>query len=117
VSETNAPPATPRNALPFTLTFHSHPNLSLSPFTRAADNLGAVSHVKVSFEMPAFTADGDSVGVLRILDAIRSEGLEKTCRFYQASTSELFGDTPKRRPGGGEGNESPGNEPPGKRIT
>jgi GDPmannose 4,6-dehydratase len=54
-------------------------------------NLGAMSHVKVSFDMPEYTADCDGVGVLRMLDAIRSAGLEKTVRFYQASTSELYG--------------------------
>jgi len=54
-------------------------------------NLGAMSHVKVSFDMPEYTADCDGVGVLRMLDAIRAAGLEKTVRFYQASTSELYG--------------------------
>jgi GDPmannose 4,6-dehydratase len=54
-------------------------------------NLGAMSHVKVSFDMPEYTADCDGVGVLRMLDAIRSAGLEKEVRFYQASTSELYG--------------------------
>eukprot|EP00586_Coscinodiscus_wailesii_P002801 CAMPEP_0172479968 /NCGR_PEP_ID=MMETSP1066-20121228/4813_1 /TAXON_ID=671091 /ORGANISM="Coscinodiscus wailesii, Strain CCMP2513" /LENGTH=379 /DNA_ID=CAMNT_0013240857 /DNA_START=110 /DNA_END=1249 /DNA_ORIENTATION=+ len=54
-------------------------------------NLGAMSHVKVSFDMPEYTADSDGVGVLRMLDAIRSAGLEKEVRFYQASTSELYG--------------------------
>jgi GDPmannose 4,6-dehydratase len=54
-------------------------------------NLAAMSHVKVSFDMPEYTADADGTGVLRMLDAIRSAGLEKTCRFYQASTSELYG--------------------------
>lgn len=54
-------------------------------------NLGAMSHVKVSFDMPEYTADCDGVGVLRMLDAIRSCGLEKSVRFYQASTSELYG--------------------------
>jgi len=54
-------------------------------------NLGAMSHVKVSFDMPEYTADCDGVGVLRMLDAIRACGLEKKCRFYQASTSELYG--------------------------
>mmetsp|Transcript_2710 Transcript_2710/g.4054 ORF Transcript_2710/g.4054 Transcript_2710/m.4054 type:complete len:363 (+) Transcript_2710:49-1137(+) len=54
-------------------------------------NLGAMSHVKVSFEMSEYTADVDGIGVLRILNAIRSCGLEKTCKFYQASTSELYG--------------------------
>jgi len=54
-------------------------------------NLGAMSHVKVSFDMPEYTADCDGVGVLRMLDAIRSAGMEKSVRFYQASTSELYG--------------------------
>uniref|UniRef100_A0A7S2PLW2 GDP-mannose 4,6-dehydratase n=1 Tax=Leptocylindrus danicus TaxID=163516 RepID=A0A7S2PLW2_9STRA len=54
-------------------------------------NLGAMSHVKVSFDMPEYTADCDGVGVLRMLDAIRASGLEKSVRFYQASTSELYG--------------------------
>jgi len=54
-------------------------------------NLGAMSHVKVSFDMPEYTADCDGVGVLRMLDAIRAAGLEKSVRFYQASTSELYG--------------------------
>jgi len=54
-------------------------------------NLAAQSHVKVSFEVPEYTADADGLGTLRILEAIRFLGMEKTCRFYQASTSELFG--------------------------
>lgn len=54
-------------------------------------NLGAQSHVAVSFESPEYTADVDALGVLRILEAIRLLGLEKKTRFYQASTSELFG--------------------------
>jgi GDPmannose 4,6-dehydratase len=54
-------------------------------------NLGAMSHVKVSFDMPEYTADCDGLGVLRMLDAIRAAGLEKEVRFYQASTSELYG--------------------------
>lgn len=54
-------------------------------------NLAAQSHVKVSFEVPEYTADADAVGTLRLLEAVRVAGLEKTCRFYQASTSELFG--------------------------
>jgi GDPmannose 4,6-dehydratase len=54
-------------------------------------NLGAMSHVKVSFDMPEYTADCDGVGVLRMLDAIRAAGLEKEVKFYQASTSELYG--------------------------
>lgn len=54
-------------------------------------NLGAMSHVKVSFDMPEYTADADGVGVLRMLDAIRAAGMEKEVRFYQASTSELYG--------------------------
>jgi GDPmannose 4,6-dehydratase len=54
-------------------------------------NLAAMSHVKVSFEIPEYTADIDGVGTLRLLNAIRSSGLEKKTRFYQASTSELYG--------------------------
>ena len=54
-------------------------------------NLAAQSHVQVSFDSPEFTADVDATGVLRILEAVRACGLEKTCRIYQASTSELYG--------------------------
>ncbi len=54
-------------------------------------NLGAQSHVGISFETPEYTANVDGLGTLRLLEAIRLLGLEKTCRFYQASTSELFG--------------------------
>lgn len=54
-------------------------------------NLAAQSHVKVSFEVPEYTADANAIGTLRLLEAVRIVGLEKTCRFYQASTSELFG--------------------------
>ncbi len=62
-------------------------------------NLGAQSHVAVSFEAPEYTADVDALGTLRILEAIRFLGLEKKTRFYQASTSELYGlvqETPQR---------------------
>ena len=62
-------------------------------------NLGAQSHVAVSFEAPEYTADVDAVGTLRILEAIRFLGLEQKTRFYQASTSELYGlvqETPQR---------------------
>ncbi|WP_127557320.1 GDP-mannose 4,6-dehydratase [Nioella ostreopsis] len=62
-------------------------------------NLGAQSHVAVSFEAPEYTADVDAIGTLRLLEAIRFLGLEKTTRFYQASTSELYGlvqETPQR---------------------
>lgn len=62
-------------------------------------NLAAQSHVAVSFEEPEYTANSDAVGVLRLLEAIRIIGLEKQCRFYQASTSELYGlvqETPQR---------------------
>ncbi|MDR7085709.1 GDPmannose 4,6-dehydratase [Aeromicrobium panaciterrae] len=55
-------------------------------------NLAAQSHVKVSFEMPEYTASADAIGTVRLLEAIRSANLE--CRFYQASTSEMFGATP-----------------------
>jgi GDPmannose 4,6-dehydratase len=54
-------------------------------------NLGAMSHVAVSFEKPEYTADVDAMGTLRLLEAIRILGLEKKTRFYQASTSELYG--------------------------
>ena len=54
-------------------------------------NLAAQSHVQVSFDSPEFTADVDAVGVLRILEAVRTNHLEKTCKIYQASTSELYG--------------------------
>jgi GDPmannose 4,6-dehydratase len=62
-------------------------------------NLGAQSHVAVSFESPEYTADVDAIGTLRILEAIRILGLEKITRFYQASTSELYGlvqETPQK---------------------
>jgi len=62
-------------------------------------NLGAQSHVAVSFESPEYTADVDGMGALRILEAIRILGLEKKTRFYQASTSELYGlvqETPQK---------------------
>jgi GDPmannose 4,6-dehydratase len=62
-------------------------------------NLGAQSHVAVSFESPEYTADVDGLGTLRMLEAIRILGLEKKTRFYQASTSELYGlvqETPQR---------------------
>jgi GDPmannose 4,6-dehydratase len=54
-------------------------------------NLGAQSHVAVSFEAPEYTADVDALGALRLLEAIRFLGLEDSCRYYQASTSELYG--------------------------
>ena len=54
-------------------------------------NLAAQSHVQVSFDSTEFTADVDATGVLRVLEAVRQCGLEKTCRIYQASTSELYG--------------------------
>ena len=62
-------------------------------------NLGAMSHVAVSFESPEYAADVDAMGTIRLLEAIRINGLEKKTRFYQASTSELFGEvqeTPQR---------------------
>jgi GDPmannose 4,6-dehydratase len=62
-------------------------------------NLGAQSHVAVSFESPEYTADVDAMGTLRLLEAIRILGLEEKCRFYQASTSELYGlvqETPQK---------------------
>lgn len=54
-------------------------------------NLAAQSHVQVSFDVPEYSGDVDALGVLRMLEAIRILGMEKTCRFYQASTSELYG--------------------------
>jgi GDPmannose 4,6-dehydratase len=54
-------------------------------------NLAAQSHVQVSFETPEYTANADALGTLRLLEAIRVLGLNQTCRFYQASTSEMFG--------------------------
>lgn len=54
-------------------------------------NLAAQSHVQVSFDVPEYSGDVDALGVVRMLEAIRILGLEKTCRFYQASTSELYG--------------------------
>jgi len=62
-------------------------------------NLGAQSHVQVSFDTPEYTANSDALGTLRLLEAIRVLGLEKTTRFYQASTSEMFGkvqETPQK---------------------
>ena len=62
-------------------------------------NLAAQSHVAVSFEAPEYTADVDALGPLRLLEAIRILGVERSCRFYQASTSELYGlvqETPQR---------------------
>ena len=62
-------------------------------------NLAAMSHVAVSFEIPEYTANADGIGALRILEAIRLLGMEKRCRFYQASSSELYGlvqETPQK---------------------
>ncbi|MCS6800105.1 MAG: GDP-mannose 4,6-dehydratase [Myxococcota bacterium] len=59
-------------------------------------NLAAQSHVAVSFETPEYTANADALGTLRLLEAIRILGLERKTRFYQASTSELFGNAPER---------------------
>ena len=57
-------------------------------------NLAAQSHVQVSFETPEYTANSDALGTLRLLEAIRILGMEKKTRFYQASTSELYGNAP-----------------------
>jgi GDPmannose 4,6-dehydratase len=59
-------------------------------------NLAAQSHVAVSFQMPEYTTNVDALGTLRLLEAVRAVGIEKTVRIYQASTSELFG---KQKPG------------------
>jgi len=66
---------------------HSYPNMERLEIY----NLGAMSHVKVSFDMPEYCADADGVGTLRLLEGIRSAGIMDKCRFYQASTSELYG--------------------------
>jgi GDPmannose 4,6-dehydratase len=66
---------------------HSYPNMERLEIY----NLGAMSHVKVSFDMPEYCADADGTGTLRLLEAIRSAGIMDKCRFYQASTSELYG--------------------------
>ena len=58
-------------------------------------NLGAQSHVQVSFDTPEYTANADAIGVLRLLEAIRILKLSRSVRFYQASTSELYGNTPE----------------------
>lgn len=60
-------------------------------------NLAAQSHVKVSFDVPEYTAETDAVGTLRMLEAVRILGMEKKTRIYQASTSELFGKCRKCR--------------------
>src|SRR5690606_40861377 len=57
-------------------------------------NLGAQSHVQVSFETPEYTANADALGPLRLLEAIRILKMEKRVRFYQASTSDLYGNMP-----------------------
>jgi len=54
-------------------------------------NLAAMSHVKVSFDTPEYTANADGIGTLRILEAVRLLGMEKKTKIYQASTSELYG--------------------------
>ena len=61
-------------------------------------NLAAQSHVKVSFDVPEYTAEADAVGTLRLLEAVRICGLEKSCRIYQASTSELYGKVQEAKP-------------------
>lgn len=70
-------------------------------------NLAAQSHVKVSFEMPEYTANTDGIGTLRLLEAIRVNWLEKKTRFYQASTSEMFGGVGFNMPETGYTEESP----------
>lgn len=88
--------------------------LDLSALTRALEeikpdevyNLAAISHVGYSFRNPIMTADVTGKGVLNLLEAIRMAGLEKTARFYQASTSEMFGGLDYNRPGKGYDEES-----------
>jgi len=64
-------------------------------------NLAAQSHVQVSFEMPEYTANADALGTLRLLEAIRINGLEKKTKFYQASTSEMYGGVGENMPADG----------------
>jgi GDPmannose 4,6-dehydratase len=83
-------------------------------------NLGAQSHVAVSFEAPEHTADVDAMGTLRLLEAIRLLGLEKKTRFYQASTSELFGEvqeTPQKETTPGRLMRWPNSMPTGLPLT
>lgn len=70
-------------------------------------NLAAQSHVHVSFDMPEYTTNSDGIGALRLLEAMRIIGIEKTCKFYQASTSELFGGMDYNRPKEGYNENSP----------
>ena len=72
--------------------------LSLIKKTRPDEiyNLAAQSHVQVSFEVPEYSAEVNSVGTLRILEAIKNLGLEKKIKFYQAGTSEMFGKTKEK---------------------
>lgn len=70
-------------------------------------NLAAQSHVAVSFEMPEYTANADAIGTLRLLEAMRIAWIEKTCKFYQASTSELYGGMDYNRPDVWYNEESP----------
>jgi GDPmannose 4,6-dehydratase len=70
-------------------------------------NLAAQSHVKVSFDMPEYTANADALGTLRLLEAIRINGFDKKTRFYQASTSEMFGGVGFNMPETGYTEESP----------
>ncbi|MBS8122114.1 GDP-mannose 4,6-dehydratase [Candidatus Vampirococcus lugosii] len=70
-------------------------------------NLAAQSHVAVSFDMPEYTANSDGLGTLRLLEAIRVANLEKKTKFYQASTSELFGGLNYNRPEAGYNEDSP----------
>jgi len=70
-------------------------------------NLAAQSHVAVSFDMPEYTGNADGLGTLRLLEAIRIAWIEKSCKFYQASTSELFGWLDYNRPDAGYNEDSP----------
>ncbi len=70
-------------------------------------NLAAQSHVKVSFDMPEYTANTDGIGTLRLLEAIRVNGLDKKTKFYQASTSEMFGGVGFNMPETGYTEDSP----------
>ena len=98
---------TPTRASRGSVALRRHDRLDQPDPPAAADqpdevyNLAAQSHVQVSFETPEYTANADAIGPLRLLEAIRILGLEKTTKFYQASTSELYGlvrEVPQRRP-------------------
>ena len=96
-ADTSSPPAGYPNADKFHLHYGDLTDLqALCTLIRDVQpselyNLAAQSHVQVSFQMPMYTAEVDGVGTLNLLEALRMCGQEHTCKFYQASTSELYG--------------------------